>query len=785
MLLPGVGAAQSPREAAVLRFRAGDRDAALADLRAQLAAGSTDPALVPDLVTLLQQAGHSADAVALWEHARPNDPPDYALAAMVRAYRDQRRFDQAVALARDGLRRFPSDPVWPLLLGLALADDGRGDDALAVLAGPAASRAPLVERLLAQGYAARRADRPYDALRYYGEAARHDPGNTEAPQATRDLLIALRAPWGAAAVTMPPGATAQTAPVAADMAAAEVRWGTVDRSYDPAHRFAGTDRALANIDRLLAANPNGAVATQLRLDRIVALRDRVRMDEAVAEADRLRSVGVMLPPYARQAMADALLYLRRPRDALPEYEAVLAADPSNMDAAAGRIYALVEMEDYSRAYAAADELAARQPEWRRFVDDPTLYPRSEWLDAILLAGLVRYYGDQPAKAWARIAPERDAAPGNVHVRLAAASVMSGREWPREAEQENRIALSIAPALAAAQIAVAESALARRRYAEARARIAELAELYPENRQVQRLERELAAATGWQLNVEFSPANERGGGANGDGKEMVADVTIASPLIDNLWRVTAGYGYANAHPPEGFADRQRYALGVSMELPDVTGSFAVHQDLGSLSRTGYAAAVDWTPSDHWSLGASVDRYSADTPLRALLNGITADSVTTRMIYTWNEATKLSIGGAYLPFSDGNRRFSADARLSQVLLAVPEFRLTGTADLYSSTNSLSNVPYYSPAADGSATVGLLAEHTLWRSYERSLTQVIGIDGGWYGERNFAGGPIGSITYEHRWRFDPWTELRYGVSIAEHIYDGSGARTIGLIIALRQNL
>jgi biofilm PGA synthesis protein PgaA len=122
---------------------------------------------------------------------------------------------------------------------------------------------------------------------------------------------------------------------------------------------------------------------------------------------------------------------------------------------------------------------------------------------------------------------------------------------------------------------------------------------------------------------------------------------------------------------------------------------------------------------------------------------------------------------------------------VLLAVPQFRLTGTAEVYGSTNARSNVPYYSPAADVSASIGLLAEHVVWRRYEHSLSEVVTLDGGWYGERHFAGGPIGNIGYEHRWRFDPWTELRYGITLGEHMYDGRAARTIGVIVALRQNL
>jgi len=774
----------------VLRFRAGERDAALADLRRQLSSRSSDPVLVADLVTLLQQAGQSAEAVAIWENAHPATPPDYALAAMVRAYRDQRRPERAEMLARDGLRRFPADPLWPVLLGLVLADAGRGDDALAVLAGPTAARAPMMDRLLAQGYAARRANRPFDAIRHYADAMRRDPANAEARRGMQEILVALRAPWGAAALAAPAASAEsmlqeQPASLAADMAAAEVRWGALDRPYDQTHRFDGTDRALSDIDRLLAANPDGTVATQLRFDRIIALRDRARLDEVVAETDRLRADGVALPPYIRHAQADALLSLRRPKEALAGYDAALAVDPADMDAAAGRIYALVEMEDFATAYEAADALVAGQPTWQRYTGDPSLYARSEWLRATLLAGLTRYFGGQPAEAWARIKPERDAAPANADVRLAAGSIMSGREWPRAAEQENRIALSIAPSLVATQVAVAESALARRRYEEARTRIAALASAYPENRAVQRLQRDLAAATGWQFSAEIAPANEHGGGANGGGNELTSAATIASPLIDDLWRITAGYSYADAHPQEGFAYRHRVSTGLSFELPDLAGRFSVHQDLGMISRTGFTASVDWTPTDNWNFAATAERYAAETPLRAMLNGITADALSTRVTYTWDETRSVSLGGNFMPFSDGNRRASADARFRQLLLAVPQFRLIGTAEVYTSVSARSNVPYYSPVADASATIGLLAEHVIWRRYERSLSEVVTLDGGWYGERHFTGGPVGNLSYEHRWRFDPWTELRYGITLGEHMYDGRAARTIGVIVALRQNL
>lgn len=706
------------------------------------------------------------------------------LLAETRAARDRKDFTGAEALARSGLQRFPGEAVWPILLALILSDEGRGNEALALLATP--GRVATNEWLIAHAYASRRVGRPFDALRDYFAVLARDPKNAEARSEAAIVLRDIRAPWAAAQFSAEP----LPLPLAADEAAAEVRWGTQDVPVDPRHRFDGTDRALATLDALIArarSEGNGDVEMRLRLDRMVALRDRVRMDDVVAEAKVVQSAGHSLPTYAQEALADALLYLRQPEAARAEYEAVLETDPTNHDARIGRIYASVEMEDFAAAYAQADDLLKSEPEWQRFAEDPSKYPNEKFVDAVLLAAAVRYYGDQPDEAWTRIVPLRDGAPRNPYIRLGAASIMNGRDWPHAAEQENRIALTLSPSLLAAQIAVAEAALARNRMDEARARIAELAELYPENLQVRRLQDELAAKTGWQFETEFRPAHEKGGGTFGNsGNELNASAQATSPLIGESWHLFAGYSYANAHPPEGFVDLERNTVGAQLTLPDLSASAAVTESFGTLSRTGMSGTIDWSPGDDMKFAIAGERISSETPLRALLHDITADSLSTRFTYTWDEAHQASIGASWLPFTDGNERASVSARYTQKIVAIPHFGLDLTAELYGSTNSLANVsPYYSPAADGSATVRTEAVHTIWRRYETSFVQALTLEGGWYGERDFKGGPIGTATYEQRWRFDPWAELVYGGYISERMYDGDGARVIGAFITLRRRV
>ncbi len=453
------------REAAVLQARAGQLEPAIAALRAMLAAGEDDGLVAMDLAALLQQARRPSEAIAVFERVAVADPPDYALLAATRAYRDVHRNRDAERLARQGLKRFPDQTEWPLLLALVLTDAGRPKEALEILGRPETQRAPPLERHLAEGYARRRAGDPYKALSAYTDALKLAPANTEARTGAAALLQAQGGPYGAAALA------GTTPPYAADQAAAMVRWGTDTRPLDPAHRFDGTDAAIARLDGLLAALPrrpaDAAARRRLRLDRLVALRDRVRMEEVADEACALRSDGP-LPAYAEEAYADALLYLRRPEEASAAYRRVLAGSPKDVPdetrlmARYGLFYASVELEDFDTAYATIDSLVDDEPIWRTFRDDPTRHGNPDRAYAEVTAAAARHNGNQLADAWARITRIADAAPANKWARLTLYQVAHARGWPRRAETEGEIAASLDPDSVGAKIALAEIAMANYR-----------------------------------------------------------------------------------------------------------------------------------------------------------------------------------------------------------------------------------------------------------------------------------------------------------------------------------
>ena len=80
------------------------------------------------------------------------------------------------------------------------------------------------------------------------------------------------------------------------------------------------------------------------------------------------------------------------------------------------------------------------------------------------------------------------------------------------------------------------------------------------------------------------------------------------------------------------------------------------------------------------------YSWDTPLRALLFGITADEYAAKATYRWHESRSLA-GELRLPCRsrDGNQRFAGGVTYKERLINLPGFDLTGLAEAYASSNS----------------------------------------------------------------------------------------------------
>lgn len=726
--------------------------------------------------------GHFVLAAALLWIASPglaqDSYPQSAtdLLSATRQARNAQKFDEAEQLARQGMSRF-EDSVWPLTLALVLADEGRTAEALAVLSAPWPGGLPKAERLMAEAYANERGEQVWAALMAYGEVLLIQPDNVEARDAVSRLLDRIRAPFGATAVGG--GNPSRNA----DEAAALVRWSGTLLPTDLASRFTETDRALARLDELIATaratEPvDEAIIRRLRTDRLLALRDRFRMAEVIAEAGSITASGPPLPAYAVQALADALIYERRPEEALAAYEVVLEADPTNLRAQYGRVFALVEAERLSEAMVAADTILASQPAYAKGGAN------SEYAYAATLAAEIRLWANDVSEGYERLKALSEAAPANPAIRRSLVSAMNTRGWRRAADQEARIAASLQPRNLETQIMLADAALARHQHEDAKSQVDALMALVPENQRVRRLSREVAATRGWALEAELGPKWNRGGGTNASGEEWNSSVQLTTPSLGHGLRLFVLTDTSIAHPVEGRVSRNRAGGGIAFQGRDVSATLFAAESWGTLSRGHAGFTVSWEAGDRFTFGAAGETFSRQTPLRALHYGITADSLSAWAGWRRDEETAISAGIDWLNYTDGNERLSSSLVGQQRVWSSPHFDVTGRAALWYAHNSEPDVgPYFSPEWVVSGTGGLTINHIAWRRYEKSFTHSLQADLGLQDQQNFSTRWIGSLRYEHRWRSDPCTDIYYSFQIDRRVYDGDPERGIGLRLGLRQ--
>ncbi len=116
-------------DALIARARAGDYEPALAMLRQGAGAGRQ---AVYDHIVIAGWAAPPAEAVAAYESLPPAAavPADIQL-AVARAYRDLRRWPEALTAYRAGLRRHPGQTAFAAGEIMTLADAGQTEAALA------------------------------------------------------------------------------------------------------------------------------------------------------------------------------------------------------------------------------------------------------------------------------------------------------------------------------------------------------------------------------------------------------------------------------------------------------------------------------------------------------------------------------------------------------------------------------------------------------------------------------------------------------------------------------
>jgi len=789
-VFPGLDAAatnaivsEDEYHAAILAARAGNPAGALGVIERRYRADPANLAVAYDYIAVLSWAHRPADAIQTYERLPPAAHPAFVEEAVARDYRDLGTFDLALARYRAGRQAFPDRLSFAAGEILTLADLGRVNEAAVEGKALITDHPQTVELLSAAAYVLSRADRHADALAVSERVLALDPKNRDARRAqvfalarldsaTRAFELARQWPQFFSA--------AELASLGGDSAAALVRHGESAPPASP-ERFARIDAAIAALDQRIAELSGQGPALHGELlrahfDRIVALRDRNRNADILADYAWLQQQNAELPTYALQAVGDAYLAERHPDEARAVYQRVLARDPQNFEARFGLFYAEVESEDFDGAYATIDALAAEHP-WARPADEAARVPDRSWLRAQLAAAMARFYGGDSAEAERRVEALIATVPGNPDLRMALASVQAARQWPRASLEALAEAESLKAGRTEVAVARANIALDRGdRVAGAAMRDTLVAE-NPDEPSVQRLDQRLKALDREEFRLDVNHTLRTSAGPIG-GNEVDLEATLYSRPIADRYRVYVTYALGTVALPEGRVRDHHSGVGVEYTGPDFGANFSISDDVYPRTHIGGQLALAWIPDDHLRLSAQAQIFSRDTPLRALAHNITADSFTMRASYRVSELESYSLATEFLTFSDGNFRASLLADGSRRILVLPHFTADLGAELYASDNSRRHEPYYNPQSDLETTVYMSATQILYRRYGFVYSHRLRLSPGYYWEQGFGGGFAGNILYEHRLRLDDDFEGALGVRFSRQPYDGKAEDDLSFI-------
>jgi biofilm PGA synthesis protein PgaA len=727
-----------------------------------------------DYIVVLTWAKKNQEALDLSKLIDINTAPIYCINALARAARDSGKYSQALLLYEEVEQRNPNDLDPVLGKILTHIDAGEFDVASSILSTLRQKYPNNIEVYRALSYLGQQTNQPVrviDANTHILEL------NNKDKVAARALIVAAREAGATTQAMMLvykyPGAVEKNEvdKINNDAAARFITWGQYSVT-EPANRFVDTDKALEKLDESCHCDWNSLDLSldgnqNLVFDRIVALRNRYRMKDAIDQYKKLDQSKINSPSYVLTAVGDAYLYKHMPEEALKAYDNSIAKDPSNIETKFSKFYTLVELERFDDATILIDSLSKDVPSYRSRTKNPVIRPNETKLEIDSKIAYLLAYGDDLAGAEAKFQALRNIGPLNYEVEVALAEIWRWRGWPERAELQISKTNQDYPSETLPKVILANSHLDLRDWRVAEVETQSLVNYYPENLSIQELNRRLQLHNRRQLTVDGYTSQSSGSTFGSRGKELNA-VLYSSPFDYNYRAFLSGqYEYANY--PEGIGHAFFTGIGLEYTNRDWLLAGALSQATPTNNGITSTLSAEYRVNDYWSLASLLDINSSQMPLRGLRIGTSGDLINVSSTYRWSDLTRASIVAGYMSMDDGNQRELINIGIDRRLITRPHYKLTTHISVGASHNNESDVAYFNPASDVDTKIILDNEWMLWRRYERSFSHRLQIGAGEYWQKIFGTDVTWSISYEQQIKWDDAFEIDYGVERNRHPYDG----------------
>lgn len=763
------------RQAALKNAREGRFDIAIPAFIAMVNDVPNDVGIKADYIVILTWAKKDQEALTVATGMNIPSIPSYCLNALAKAARNTSQFGNAITYYEQLIAREPNklDPLLGKILTLIDAEKyAEAESELTKLRQQYPNNADV-----------------YHTLSYFGQQSKQPvievDANTRLLALNHEDLEAARVLIRAAREA---GATSQALALAEqyhnavdkneldkinnDSAAQYIAWGHYSPK-NPAERFADTDKALVKLDQACQCDWNKldlnvGINKSLMFDRMVALRDRYRMQEVITHYQLLLNAKIDLPAYVLNAVGDAYLYKRMPEEAIKVYNASLIKAPDNVETKFSKFYTLVELEQFDVATTLIDDLSKSLSAYRQRPNNRVIRSDDSKLEADSKAFYVLAYGDDLEAAEKHFQALNNLGPMNNDVRMALGEIWRWRGWPERAEQLFSGISHDYPDILLPKINLANSRLDLRDWQLAEREITPLVKEYPENTTVQALDRRWMLHNERQLTIDGF-GSKSSGSTFGSRTQGLNTVLYSSP-IDYNYRAFVSTKYDHASFPEGSGNVLYPGIGVEYTNRDWRLTGEVSQ--ASLSSIGVTTSVtaDYRLDDHWLFSTSFDINSTQMPLRGLKEGASGDLVTANAVYRWSDLARASAGLGYMNINDGNQRETLNFSFDGRLITQPHYKLTTHLRVDASHNTENNVIYFNPERDLDTSVVLDNEWMLWRRYDRSFSHRLQVGTGEYWQKDFGSNLTWMVSYEQQFKWNDRFEIDYGITRNRHPYDGT---------------
>jgi len=764
--------------------RKGEFRPALDYLESLAKAGGASRRTLGDLVTIYQWAGKNEQALEYFGEIDVATAPDYVLQSMAKVARNLGKSHMAINLYSKIIERFPEKPEGYLGMALTYTDTKSWGLALATLMIIKDQRQddPDYLTILANVYESK--GDTLKAFWTYNHLAAIKP-EWKFPKRKRILLLSSLGASGLARelADSEPGVVSETdlAQIKGDWAALQVRYGQLTPLNDTV-RFDETDISIKTLEENMESfgKKDGKFYKdqylRARYDRIIALRDRSKMTDVVAEFENMQREGLKLPVYIWIMAGDAYLYLENPEEARKCYQNALKLDPESFNIHLSMAYVLMELDEFSDARVIIDKLAKDEPPYRinRKGKKPVYGKNYRKLSADFATGLRLAFSDHLSKAQGWFEDMTGKAPYNEDLRQALAYVYLWRGWPRRALDEFEKTAGIRPDFMEARLGKAFSLLDLRRYKESEDLVAGLKNDYPENKRVSKLLRAWNANDDYKLTTSASRGNGNEGQVEPSSKSMVIDSRFSFKPMNFNTRFFIDQYYEEAQIGGQWARYQRQGAGLEYGGGSFSIAGEVYNELSDLADYGFTGSLGFAPNDVLKGGVSYDSFSHNVPLRASLEGIDGWEAGAYASFRHSELIRADVSGNYLEFSDGNLRYSGSATVTWSPIYRSRFKVPVSLNLYASENSRESRPYFNPSRDLSTSATIDFRWLVFRRYTRSFQNNLEINYGSYKQEGFDAGEVGWIRYEHEWNLSDSFSLAYRIVRMVRLYDGAYDRS-----------